>query len=160
MVGKPRVKVAFVSMQLALLLATTIAAVGSAADAPMRTWTDRSGEYRVEARFVSFQDDRVQLQTTDGSPLSVAIEMLSASDRIYVTSLVRRYQVALQKRPLDLADLTAKPADRTRAKAALTAKQLFGIGWYTIDEAIDLAGRDDAKPVMWFRVLGSLNGFM
>ena len=50
----------------------------------MRTWTNASGELQVEARFVTFQDDKVWLHRVDGLTLGISISGLSRADREYV----------------------------------------------------------------------------
>ena len=47
-------------------------------------WTDISGRYHVEARFVSFHDDTVRLQKSNGRYVRVAIDKLSPSDQMAV----------------------------------------------------------------------------
>ena len=36
---------------------------------------------------------------------------------------------------------------------------MYGVQWYDMEDASQLASADD-KPMMWFRVLGDLDGFM
>jgi hypothetical protein len=50
----------------------------------LRMWTDASGQYQLEARFVSFQDGTVRLQKANGGYVRIAYDLLSASDRDFV----------------------------------------------------------------------------
>jgi hypothetical protein len=50
----------------------------------LRMWSDASGKYRIEARFVSCQDDTVRLQKTDGRYYRVKYDRLSTADQDYV----------------------------------------------------------------------------
>ena len=50
----------------------------------MRTWKDASGDLQVEARFVTFQDDKVWLHRSDGRTLGISMSGLSRADREYV----------------------------------------------------------------------------
>jgi hypothetical protein len=51
---------------------------------PFRVWKDNSGQYSVQAEFVEFQNDRVQLRRLDGSVVSVDPERLSTDDQRYL----------------------------------------------------------------------------
>lgn len=54
--------------------------------AQMRTWTDRSGKFSIEAELVKISGDKVLLRKSDGSTLAVAIEALSADDQKHLTA--------------------------------------------------------------------------
>ena len=47
----------------------------------LRLWTDATGQYRVQARFVSLQDGVARLQKADGRYVRVVVARLSAADR-------------------------------------------------------------------------------
>jgi hypothetical protein len=49
-----------------------------------RIWTDRSGQHKIEAEMVGFQDGQVHLKKTDGSGIKIALEQLSAADQEFV----------------------------------------------------------------------------
>lgn len=53
-------------------------------DLNFRTWTDRTGQFRVRARFVNFAGDIVRLRREDGQIVGVAIERLSEADQKFV----------------------------------------------------------------------------
>ena len=53
-------------------------------DSASRTWTDTTGEYRVEAEFAAFQDGVVRLRKEDGQEIEVSLEKLSLADQRYV----------------------------------------------------------------------------
>lgn len=63
-----------------------------AADAPAaptansewRTWRDATGTFEVEARFVSYQDEKVMLQRKDGRKITLPCEKLSDEDQAFV----------------------------------------------------------------------------
>ena len=50
----------------------------------MRQWTDASGKFHIEARFVSFQDGTVRLQKADGRYFRVKYDRLCAGDQDFV----------------------------------------------------------------------------
>jgi hypothetical protein len=74
-----------------------------------RIWTDRSGEFTIEARFVSRDERGVHLETTDGRSISVPLGKLSREDINYVRQVLSRQQT--QKEAQD----AAPPEDDSRA---------------------------------------------
>jgi hypothetical protein len=51
---------------------------------PLRTWTDRSGKHKVEARFMGLADGKVQLKKADGTIISIPMDILSPADQDYL----------------------------------------------------------------------------
>ena len=126
----------------------------SSADEPLRKWKDKSGEHQVEARLVSISSDgkTVSIELSDQESVDVPIERLSSDDRQYL----QRYKRQQSKR------MTS-----TRRRQDLQPRRtvkLYGIDWHQSLESgraaaqSSRAGRD--KPIMCFRVLGDLAGFM
>jgi hypothetical protein len=64
--------------------AAAAAAMAAPAGVPMRTWSDVSGRFQIEAVFVSVVDGKVNLRRADGRVLAVPLEKLSAADQAYV----------------------------------------------------------------------------
>jgi hypothetical protein len=58
--------------------------------AAARTWRSISGEYSVEAEFVSFKEGQVRLRRTGGRLITVPLEKLSPGDQQYVRSRAGR----------------------------------------------------------------------
>ncbi len=56
---------------------------------PQRTWTDKSGKFRILARFVSMRAGKVKLEKEDGGVVTVDVEVLSPADRDYLNGLRR-----------------------------------------------------------------------
>ncbi len=52
-----------------------------------RTWSDVSGKFQVEAKFVSVSDGKVNLLRADGRILSVPLEKLSPKDQAFVEQM-------------------------------------------------------------------------
>ncbi len=55
-----------------------------------RTWTDASGEQRVEAKFVAFQFGKVWLLRSDGRVFGIEAKKLSQADQQFVRELIRK----------------------------------------------------------------------
>ena len=47
----------------------------------VRVWIDVTGNYKVQATYVDFEDGKVTLRRSDGKEVEVDIEKLSANDR-------------------------------------------------------------------------------
>lgn len=135
-------------------------------DQPLvRTWTDRTGVYTIDASLVDCQDGTARLQRTDGMEISVELKLLHATDRSYVRDEMRQ-----RTRAQRLAKSQATPVTRVSRDVGTASsidsdsdsERLYGIDWYpTTESALTVASSgSDAKPVYWFRVLGDLNGFM
>ncbi|NLX97994.1 MAG: hypothetical protein GXY83_17670 [Rhodopirellula sp.] len=63
----------------------------------MRTWTDSSGKYTVEAEFVDFEDGQVRLKKRDGKIIPIALKRLSVADRKH---LQVRFGIELERKPV------------------------------------------------------------
>jgi hypothetical protein len=78
--SKPARRVALVL--LSWMLAT--AAARAEQEGEMRTWTDSTGQSRVEAALVKVEDGKAHFRRKDGRPGSVPLERLSVADRQYI----------------------------------------------------------------------------
>lgn len=145
---------------------------GFATEWAQRTWRSSTGKYEVAARLLELRKQKVLLRKADGKNIWVAMDDLSEVDQRYVRtqsrSLAREADRSLAggEVPSDssaergVAPSRTRPAGtQTTAKKRPDGKVLYGIKWYDMDDVGDLAKTDD-KPIMWFRVLGDLDGFM
>jgi hypothetical protein len=57
---------------------------GMAGKDTLRTWTDSTGRYQIEARFVSFEDGTVRMQKANGRFVRIAYELLGSADQAFV----------------------------------------------------------------------------
>jgi hypothetical protein len=55
---------------------------------PLRTWTDATGQFRIEARLIDVSDGVVNLEKADGETLKVPLEKLSAADQAHCRQAV------------------------------------------------------------------------
>ena len=147
---------------------------------PARVWRSADRSESVEATLVDYApDDRVvTLESTDGRTLTIPLKFLSSSDRRYVRAWRKRQASASSTAPSVESDepsdqeVPAAAEDKAddkavarirRSKARLT--NLYGIRWAPdMTAALEIAqggdGTRDDRPVMWFRVLGDLQGPM
>jgi hypothetical protein len=52
----------------------------------LRTWSDSSGKFKVEAELVKIEDGQVVLRKRDGSVVRVPLDKLSREDRLFALS--------------------------------------------------------------------------
>ena len=137
-------------------------------DVDPRRWRDATGKYQVDATLIKYRDRNVTLRISDGTTIDVPLERLCTTDLAYVSRhrrIARRAQANGAGESTEEALTSNKHAEKQpdSTKPALDhsapAERLFGIDWYSLDDAQALAQRSD-KPIMWFRVLGDLSGFM
>ncbi len=144
------------------------------AEQEVRTWTDDTGRHDVEATFVDYVDGNVLLLKDDGSEIAVPLERLSSSDRGYVQYELRRKSINERRRPSSVhasAPMVSRDEEVERisdgspdaVRVVGDSQELFGVNWHTpVESAFQTAGagQKEQRPVMWFRVLGDLSGFM
>jgi hypothetical protein len=90
-----------------LLMAAT-----SAEAAPLRTWSDSTGQFKIDAEFVSSDGTTVKLRRADGTTLDVPLAKLSAADQTHVRE---------QMKPAAPATTTASTPAAPTASAPTTA---------------------------------------
>jgi hypothetical protein len=73
------------------LVALVIAAAATPLPADeLRTWTDKSGKFSVEAEFVEVASGKVRLKLKDGKTVALSLAKLSEDDRMYVRDLLKK----------------------------------------------------------------------
>ena len=85
--------------------------LGSTLAQEMRTWTDATGKFKVQAKFVEMTDGKVTLERADGKRVVVPLTKLSEADRKYVA------QLGGEENPFEEA-APAKPMVRKKMPAA------------------------------------------
>ena len=129
-----------------------------------RTWSDDSGEHQVEAALVDYVQGKVRLSKKDGGEVTIAYRRLSDVDRQYVRDVISRRKEAETPTVSPFNPSTPSPStvddmavERSVPREQKT-KELYGIQWVdSLDRAVEATG---LKPIVWFRVLGDLEGFM
>lgn len=72
--------------KLLVLDANFEAVLGKKADLTFREWTDVSGVFKVEAKFIQYVNKAVTLEKRDGSRVAVPLSKLSEADRKFALS--------------------------------------------------------------------------
>ena len=133
---------------IAILFSSTLNA-GERTSDKTRRWNDNTGTFNVRAVLVNVDDQAVALRLPDGDTITVPVRRLSIGDQQYVNSWSDR----------------AKPESVTPESVKPESVKLAGVNWFAdLDDAKQAArgsqGTSDDKPIMCFRVLGELGGFM
>lgn len=134
----------------------------------LRTWTDITGTHTTEAELVSWDPEtkQVVLQTADNGTIELNSADLHISDRRFLNR-----HAARMRREARNSESDGNIFERSRVSKAQTRNndvpllELGGIPWHqSADQAsIAASGREgakDDKPIVWFRVLGDLSGYM
>jgi len=58
----------------------------------MRVWHDRSGQFRVEAAFLGFNNTKLRLQKFNGVIVEVPSEKMSIEDMRYIEEMASGWQ--------------------------------------------------------------------
>jgi hypothetical protein len=160
---------------LAIVSTTTAAELPNQ---PERKWTDNTGKFTITGSLLEVKEDEqsIVLQLADNRKVEVPLRRLSQFDQDYLHIMKRREKIpvaspvkkklAVQTAPVIEQDQTTKPAAKTNAQQADEVSKLNGIMWFNSlqDAQRKALGKPkspfDDKPIMCFRVLGELEGFM
>jgi hypothetical protein len=121
----------------------------------------------VEATLDTYGDGTVRLKKPDGDEIVLKLEQLSTRDQGYVRRenrrrlSVRRGGAASPANDnVAFGQLAAdqEPQSAPRRLAGANSECLYGINWY--DSPVSAIAAKQDKPILWFRVLGDLDGFM
>ena len=124
------------------LMAAMLVVVICTPVASAKKWTDSTGNYTLEAKFIELRDGKVQLRKPDGRVLTVAIEKLNKADKEYVKT-------------------KADASERAKPGILWVSKQAFESQLFTADDALFVLGSDIARlspssgEVLWKQ--GTLN---
>jgi hypothetical protein len=73
----------------ACLFASILALAPTALRAEMRTWTDDTGRFSIEAEFIEVLEGKVRLKKADGQIISLPLAKLSTDDQAFLRELMR-----------------------------------------------------------------------
>ena len=160
--------------------------IASAQEQEARVWKSKDGKHVLEAKFVSFDEatNLVKLESMYGETFEIALNQLRSSDRKYVAKFQSQSKTtakttanpfrksktspnsnARPNKPKPKSATTRTPDANRKKNDNKNSRNLYGITWTgPLQNALKLAkgkqtSKDD-RPIMWFRVLGQLEGFM
>ena len=122
-----------------LLLVTGVSwtptpATVSAADKPLREWSDKSGKFKIKARFGGLEDGTVTLEKEDGSEIEIDLKKLSAADQKYAAEAAKESdENPFETKPTDPFKSKKKPAGKNTPSKGSKDKD---------EESTDTATRD------------------
>ena len=89
----------FIALLLGCIAATSSCGkttpVGEMREPEFRTWTDATGNLKIEAALLDLKDGKVQLKKKNGGLLTIPLEKLSREDQECVESELRRRRLRL-----------------------------------------------------------------
>ena len=134
-----------------------------------RTWTSRDGNHTLEAQFDDYdaKSKIVTLVSLDKQAIEVPWNQLSRQDQRLITSIRKSNETGSHGESTSTESpfkKSPKKKERKPGKRIGTTSR-FGLDWTPgLENALVSAagneGSQDDKPVMWFRVLGQLDGDM
>ena len=74
----------FVCLALILVMAAASSHVNAE---EIRTWSDSTGRFKIEAKYISTEGDKVKLERADGKSMEIQISKLSKDDQQYLDDL-------------------------------------------------------------------------
>lgn len=141
------------------------------ADTNLRVWADSSNRNQITARLLSrnTRDNKVSLECGDGTIVEMLLSDLPISDRKYIarkTSQSKRaaYRLKSQRPSADTdllvdASQNAQPSQKPVGKVR-KRRRVNKIDWHRSSPTARTAATADNRPIIWFRVLGDLEGYM
>lgn len=103
----------------------------------VRTWTDRTGAFKVEAQFLSYKDGKLRLHKLNGVKIDVPVEKMSDEDLAYVEQVTgfKILEDSADNMPLAQLAVSNASASRTaaRSKAASKATKKVNMDWDWFD---------------------------
>ena len=154
----------FVFFVVLLLFAEQSVRASDGLGQQFRTWEDESGKYQVEAKFKSYERGQVALLKANGEERKIDYRRLSEKDRKYVRDVVNQSKPKTPPpaKTTEPADASRPDADRAEAREANVAElkpnQRYGIDLYGTPQEVLKSNPD--QPLIWFRILGDIDGFM
>ncbi len=129
-----------VSMWSCIAAAMMLATVSIALAAEdLRTWTDKSGKFKVKARLTNVEDGRVVLEKADGTELEIPLVKLSQADQDYVAQV----QAGGDENPFEPSPFQA----RKKSGAAKKGKSKAAKRTSAADEDIDTAAATEPQEI-------------
>jgi hypothetical protein len=135
----------------------------------VRTWTDKSGKFSVDAEFVEISAGKARLKLKDGKVVALSLAKLSEADRVYVRDLLkkRRDEAAGVTAEEQGADSAAGPAgfpgrersqwavgDRVQYRSGFTYEPatITAVDGFWVYIHLDSAPKDETEHVPASRV--------
>ena len=138
-------------------------------DRDSRQWISRDGLQRVRATLVQFDPatGRVTLRDAQGQERDLALQQLSLRDQKFLRrnaeSKTSNSDLDSDPKPETAAAESAAP--KSAQPAPGKTRRLYGVDWQpSVETGLEVARNMEedgsGRPVMWFRVLGDLDGLM
>ncbi len=107
----------------------------------VRTWTDATGKFKLQATFVDFQDGRLKIKKQDGAIVSLPLTKLSKADQRFVSELLRKRRAAANAPKNDSKSAAQQGAGRASASADWP--------WWRGPNSNGVAAAGQTPPTSW-----------
>jgi hypothetical protein len=113
------------------LLYSAVVCLTKVDNAKLRTWTDRSGSFKVEAEFLTIKDGKIHLHKVNGVKIAVPVVKMSVEDLEYVEQATG---ISLDD-DKPLSDIKRRSTQRAKENPAqrpsgITVEQKPGYDWF------------------------------
>jgi len=125
---------------------TVLAVILCCGQSAARTWTDSTGKYKIEGKFIKVTDDQVAILRDDGKVVRVPLAKLSEADQQHARKLAK----PTDESPFSVAGDEKKAATKAKSSPADKETQTVvseGVGT-TPDEALKDAFRNAVQQVV------------
>ena len=117
---------------------------------PARTWTDRSGQYQIEAELAGFKDGKAILKRLDGRSVSIRASRLSTADQKFIREELRRRRKDRTEKPTEApgpaVDAVTNEPETIEYEPA---KELCKLANNEVSESSGLARSRNVPGVFW-----------
>lgn len=103
-----------------LVTALSVMDVSPVVAADLRTWSDATGKFKIQGKFVSNEKGKITLEKPDGTEMEIDIKKLSAADQKYVADLEKNADSPFKTKEDD--PFKSKPSGGTKTAAEKTAE--------------------------------------
>lgn len=119
-------------------------ATKTAGKPPIRTWTDSTGLFKLEARFVALKDGKVTLEKADGTTKTLPLDKLSEEDQ----TAAKKCAEKTSANPFEGSDDAAAPAGGTEGTPAKDEDIVAPAGdWSSVkDVMVDISSKGQFVP--------------
>jgi hypothetical protein len=120
----------------------------SLAAADLRTWSDATGQFKIEAKFVGEQEGTVTLQQADGTELEIELKALSAADQKMIANLKKMADNPFKPKaanPFTVKGKGAATPGTTKAAVATGSSEprVVPVDWTNVESVSTAAPGDD-----------------
>ncbi|KAJ3210444.1 hypothetical protein HDU82_008110 [Entophlyctis luteolus] len=112
---------------------------------PFRIWTDLSGNFKVEARFLVVTANMVTLERRNGEQMGIMMDKMSSADLDYILTL-QQQGIDVRSKGTNLQPVAGKKSSRTPSPASEKQSQQISVSAPAIEKSKDGTGSKSTLP--------------